>query len=144
MGTTFSAYDIRGKLGENISKEYAWLVGQAFAEWLPDAGCIVVATSVQANESITHAFIEGVLLQGRDVVYVGEGGEQAVVGGIADNKAAGGALISHDGIQDIEVIGIYDAHSTSITAENGLNSISELVEAGNFLPSATKGSQINK
>lgn len=144
MGTVFSAYDIRGRVGENISVEYVWTVGKAFAEWLPDEGSVVVATGSQADQSIAHAFIEGVLLQGRDVLHVGEGGEQAVNGGIADNKAAGGVLISHDGIQSIEVIALYDAQGSVVSAEGGLLAIGELVDAGNFLPAATKGNLVTK
>ena len=144
MGTLFSAYDIRGKLDDNISKENAWRIGQAFAEWLPETGNIVVATSVQADESIAHAFIEGILLQGRDVVHIGQGEEGAVSGEIVESQAAGGAFINHDGIQNIEVIAIFDTHGTPVTAESGLGDIGQLVEAGNFLPAATKGNLISK
>jgi len=144
MGTLFSAYDIRGKLGENISKEYAWHVGQAFAEWLPDTGSIVVATSAAANESIAHAFIEGALLQGRDVIHVSGGSEQVIPDEIASSSATGGVLISHDDIQGMEIIALYDIHGTAIGAESGLSYIGELVEAGNFLPAATKGTLTSK
>lgn len=145
MGTVFSAYDIRGRLGENISKEYVWTLGKAFSEYLPDEGkTIVLASTSQADPAIVHAFAEGVMLQGRDVIHLGEGGEQTVNGGINDHKAAGGALINHDGTQNIEIIALYDAAGASITAENGLTTISDLVESGNFLPATTKGELISK
>lgn len=145
MGTVFSAYDIRGRLGENFSKEYVWTLGKAFVEWLPEEGqSIIVATSSQADETVVHAFIEGALLQGRDVIYLGEGGEQTVNGGITDHKAAGGALISHDGTQNIEVIALYDAQGVPVTAENGLTELAELADSANFLPADNKGKLVNK
>lgn len=141
MGTTFSAYDIRGRAGDNISVEYAWAVGKAFSEWVSDEGLIVVGTVGQADSSIARGFVEGVLLQGRDVIGVGAGdaNEQAIRVMIADKRAAGAALISHDGIQGIEIIALYDANGAPIRSENGLVAINELAESDNFLPAATKG-----
>jgi hypothetical protein len=59
---------------------------------------------------------------------------------VADKQAVGGAIVSHDGIQNHEVIAFYDAHGTLIGAEEGLSTISEMADSGNFLPAANKGS----
>lgn len=139
MGTIFSAYDIRGRLGENISVEYAWTVGKAFAEWLTDDGMIVVGTTGGTNQNLVRGFVEGLLLQGRDVIGAGNGGEVAIRDTITAKKAAGAAMISHDEVQNIEIIALYDAKGAPIRAENGLLGIGQLVESGNFLPAATKG-----
>jgi phosphomannomutase len=137
MSTIFSAYDIRGRAGETLTVEYAWTAGKALAEWLPEDGVVVVAKS-GTDESIAHALIEGVLLQGRNVAVV-SGDQQAVIDAINANQAAGGVLISHDGAQGLEVITLFDASGATITAESGLVTIAELIDAGNFLPAAEKG-----
>lgn len=143
MGTIFSAYDIRGRADDALSVEYAWTAGKAVAEYLPDEGSVAVIKAADVNTEVAHAFVEGILLQGRDVVDCGQGDEQAVIAAITDKKAAGGALISHDGVQNLEIIALYDASGASITEANGLTAISELVDSGNFLPAPAKGHLIS-
>lgn len=144
MGTVFSTYDIRGRSGETLTVEYVWNVGKAFAEWIQDEGAVVLVKSPNAIESVGHAFVEGVLLQGRDVIDVKEGDHQAVVNAINENTAVGGAHIAHDDIQNIDIITLFDNTGTAITAESGLTSMSELIDSGNFLPAAVKGTLVTK
>lgn len=138
MSTIFSSYDIRGRAGDTLTVESAWTAGKAFSEWLPEEGEVVVGKTADVNESICHGVIEGLLLQGRDVVSV-DGDQQAVIGAISERKAAGGVLVSHDGVQGYEVIAFFDAQGSTVTAETGLAEISELIDAGNFVPAASKG-----
>jgi phosphomannomutase len=139
MGTIFSTYDIRGRVGQTLTVEYAWTVGKAFAEWLVDEGDIVVAKGTDADEPIVHALIEGLLLQGRNVVDAGEGEQDKVVNAILDNRAVGGLFITHDTLQDIGIITLFDTQGMAVTAERGLETIEEMIDAGNFLPAAEKG-----
>ena len=139
MSTTFSAYDIRGRVGETLSTEQAWNVGKAFAEWLPDEGPIVIAKSPAAHPDIFRGFVEGLLLQGRNVIDAGVGGQETVVDTVTTSNTAGAALISHDDAQNIEVMTLFDTDGATITAETGLADIQQLVEAGNFVPAAVKG-----
>lgn len=131
--------DIRGRADDSLTTEYAWNVGKAFAEWLPEEGVVVMARSVNANETTAHAVVEGVLLQGRNVVDAGQADQLTVVSAIGDQKAAGGIVVSHDDLQGLEVIELFNAQGVSITAETGLTEIGQLVEAGNFVPAAEKG-----
>ncbi len=140
MGTIFSAYDIRGRVGDSLTTEYVWTVGKAFAEWLPEEGSVVIVKGAGANDTTAHALTEGLLLQGRDVIDGGQGDQQAVTGAIGDSQAAGGVLINHDELQDLEIITLFDARGVVVTADAGLASIEELITAGNFVPAAEKGS----
>ncbi len=142
MGITFSTNDIRGRADDTLTTEHAWNVGKAAAEWLPEQGSIVVVRSADANESTVHALIEGLLLQGRNVIDGGQGDQQAVVTAIGDKQAAGGVLITHDQLQNIEIITLFDALGSTVTAETGLAEIDQLVDAGNFIPATEKGSII--
>jgi len=140
MGITFSTNDIRGRADDTLTTEHAWNVGKAAAEWLPEQGDIVVVHSADANESTVRALTEGLLLQGRNVIDAGQGDQQAVVVAIGDKQAAGGVLITHDQLQNIEIITLFDAQAATVTAETGLAEIDQLVDAGNFMPAAEKGS----
>lgn len=138
MNTIFSSYDIRGRADESLTVEQAWTVGKAVAEWLPEQGVAVVGKSANANEAIANAVIEGLLLQGRNVVQSGDD-QQAVVEAIGTIQAAGGVLVSHDEVQGLEIITLFDTNGVTVTAEKGLMEIAELIEAGNFVPAANKG-----
>lgn len=139
MGTVFSTGDIRGRVDETLTTDYVWNVGKAVADWLQDEGSIIIAKNASANEQTVHALIEGLLLQGRDVVDSGVGEEQLVASSVIDNKAAGGVYVAHDDLQNIEIISLFNGQGVRITAENGLFNLSELVDAGNFVPAAEKG-----
>lgn len=139
MGTVFSSYDIRGQLNDSLTVEYAWLVGQAFSEWLSGEGQIVAIIAEGANSQIFHAITEGLLLQGRNVTDCGQCDESAITNAIQQHSAAGCVMVSHDSVQNTEIITLYDEHGVAITADRGLMEIVELVASSNFLPAASKG-----
>lgn len=142
MGTIFSAYDIRGRKDDQLTAEYAWTVGKAFAEWNMTEGSVALVKAPDADGTIAHAFAEGAMLQGRDVVDCGEGNDQNVLAVISEGKAVCGVLIGHEAAQAIETIALYDDRGIAVTAETGLTDISGLIDAGNFLPAPTKGNLI--
>ncbi|USN96534.1 MAG: hypothetical protein H6797_05735 [Candidatus Nomurabacteria bacterium] len=139
MGTIFSDADIRVHLGDSMATEYVWNVGKAFAEWLPEDGSVAVVTSQIADKTAVTAFVEGLLLQGRTVIDAGVGGQQAVYTSLSENKSAGAALLDYSAAQNLAVISLFDSHGAAISMQTGLNEIGELVNAGNFLPAAEKG-----
>lgn len=139
MGTTFSAYDIRGNAHDTLTVEYAWTVGKAFSEWLPDQGDVVVYKAQNANGDIAHGLVEGLILQGRTVVDGGYGDHDTVVTTVQDLRAVGGVFISHDEAQNIEIITLFSSDGVAIDQSKGLMDIQELVDSGNFLPAAEKG-----
>lgn len=131
--------DIRGRADDSLTTEYVWNIGKAFAEWLPDQGDVVVTRGQDANQVTVHAFVEGVLLQGRNVIDGGQGDQQVLAGYISDKQAAGGVLITHDALQDSEVIAFADARGTMLLTDSGLTELGQLAEAGNFEPAPEKG-----
>lgn len=139
MGTIFSDSDIRVHVGDAGSIEHIWNVGKAFAEWLPEEGSFVIVKSQAADKSTVSAFTEGLLLQGRTVIDAGEGGLEVVHAALGENKAAGAAMLDYSSAQDIASISLYDSRGMAISLQTGLSEINELVDAGNFLPSAKKG-----
>lgn len=139
MGTVFSAYDIRGNANDTLTVEYAWTVGKAFSEWLPEQGDVVVFKTENANGDIAHGFVEGLILLGRNVVDGGYGDQNAVVSTVRDIQAVGGVCISHDDAQGIEIISLYASDGTAVDQAKGLLDIQQLADADNFLPAPEKG-----
>lgn len=136
---TFTAYDIRGKIKEGVSLDTAWNIGKALADELATYGSIAILRGEAAAEVLVGAIIEGLRLQGRDVVDHGSGDKQDIIKIINDFGYSGGVYISHDIEQDVCVIELYQEKGQLIVAENGLNDIADLVHAGNFVPAAKKG-----
>lgn len=135
----FTTYDIRGKVQDGVSLEIAWNIGKALADWLPTYGKVTIIRDEGANERLVGAIIEGLRLQGRDVIDGASGNKEVVIGRIKEAGLSGGVLVSHDIDQDVCVIELFDDKPQLIASTNGLKDIAELVEAGNFVPSATKG-----
>jgi len=143
MSNIFSSFDIRGRLEDSLTPEYAWNVGKAFSDWLPEDGFIVVVSEQTAEPKIVNAVIEGIRLQGRAVMNGGQGGSERLIQLLANNRAAGSILVSHDGVQGLEIIQLYQEDGIAISSDTGLIEISELVDAGNFVPAAVKGDVID-
>ena len=135
----FSSFDIRGRLSDSLTPEYAWNVGKAFSDWLPEDGHITIVSDQVSEPKITHAITEGIRLQGRDVIDGGHGDVKRLIQLTADHKSAGSIMISRDDIQGLEVIQLYQENGVAISSDNGLIEIGELVDAGNFVPAAVKG-----
>ncbi len=139
MAIMFSNEDFRGRVDESLSAEVAWNIGKAFADWLPEEGAVAVVEAAGAHRPTTHAVIEGLLLQGRDVVAHSGGDQTVVANTVADGKAVGGVFVSHNDLQNIEIIALYDGQGIIVTSDRGLGEISAMVEAGNFVPAVEKG-----
>lgn len=139
MSTIFSNYDIRGRLEDSMSREFVWNVGKALAEWLPQDGTVAVVSADGASDVIIKSLIEGLRLQGRHVIDGGVGDQQTLSQINIGSKTAGGVLLSHDALQNVEVIALYQENDSLITMDTGLQQIIELAESGNFVPAAIKG-----
>jgi len=135
----FTTDDIRGKGEADGFIEVAWNTGKAFADWLPTMGEVAVLRRGDVNDQIVGAIIEGVRLQGRDVIDAGSGDGQQVAELISAAGYSGAVIIGYDAIAEVSTIELYNETGTRIDGEHGLQTIAESVNAGNFVPSRIKG-----
>jgi hypothetical protein len=133
-----SAYDIRGTEEEGLTLECAWNVGKALADWLPTDGDVAVMY-VPAGGDTARAVIEGLRLQGRNVVDGGTGDSEAAKSYILSAGLSGAAVVGFDEKDHVTVIELFQDEAHRIEMESGLKQIRELVQAGNFVPAAVKG-----
>ncbi|HEY5695338.1 MAG TPA: hypothetical protein VIQ80_00715 [Candidatus Saccharimonadales bacterium] len=133
-----SAFDIRGTEETGLTVECAWNVGKALADWLPTAGNVAV-TYLPTQERIANAVIEGLRLQGRNVVNGGSGDRKAAKTLIASGGLSGAAVVGYDEAEKVITIELYRENGKLIDSETGLQEIREVVQAGNFVPAAAKG-----
>lgn len=131
-------WDIRGTAATGLTVECAWNIGKALADWLSTLGNIVVVYH-PTQQQVAQAVVEGIRLQGRNVVDGGNGDKESVKTYITTAGLSGGVVIGFDDLEKVTVIELYGEDAKRIELENGLRDIRELVQAGNFVPAATKG-----
>jgi phosphomannomutase len=133
-----SKYDIRGTEESGLTLECAWNIGKALADWLTTNGDIVVMYMPMQSDT-ARAVIEGLRLQGRNVIDGGSGDKEAAKSYISSVGLSGAVVIGYDDTDKVIVIELYKEDSSRIEMESGLKQIRELVLAGNFVPAAVKG-----
>lgn len=136
---TFTAYDIRATLQPGASLEFAWNVGRALAEWLSTTGSVAVARGENADEELVGALIEGLRLQGRDVVDAGSRDKEVLISLVQEAGHSGAVLVAHDKMTNEVTIELYKEEGRLVDSETGLYDVKELITAGNFVPAAVKG-----
>jgi phosphomannomutase len=68
----FKSYDIRGKVGTELTPEFVNVIAQSFANWLPTKGVVAVGHDMRPDSAaLAKAFIDGLTAQGRDVWDIG-------------------------------------------------------------------------
>jgi phosphomannomutase len=68
----FKAYDIRGKVGTELTSEVCENIGRAFADWLPADGPVVVGHDMRPDSvDLAAALTRGINMQGRDTWDIG-------------------------------------------------------------------------
>ncbi|MDN5275232.1 MAG: phosphomannomutase, phosphomannomutase [Candidatus Saccharibacteria bacterium] len=133
-----SAYDIRGTEETGLNVECAWNVGKALADWLPTTGKVAVVY-LPAQQGLARGAIEGLRLQGRDVVDGGNGDKEKAKAYVMTAGLSGAVVIGYDELEHVNTIELYQEKAKLIDADGGLRQIRELVQAGNFVPAAVHG-----
>ncbi len=121
----FKAYDIRGKVGSELSDDLLNRVGTAFASWLSSEGPIVVGHDMRPDsKSLAAAFMTGVIGTGRNVINIGMVTSDMAVFAIKELGAAGAAIVtaSHNP-GEYNGIKLYDDTPKTIGLDQGLDSI---------------------
>jgi len=133
-----TTYDIRGTIESGLTVECAWNIGKAFADWLPTAGSVVVV-STPSRAEIANAVVEGLRLQGRNVVDGGPGDKEKAKSIVITAGLSGAVVVGYDELEKVTTIELYTEQAHLVDTEHGLKEIQALVEAGNFVPAVTKG-----
>lgn len=90
----FKAYDIRGRVPDELDELLAARIGVALAGIL-DAGPVVVGCDIrQSGESLKSSLSNGLRASGREVIDIGLCGTEEIYFQTADLGAAGGVMIT--------------------------------------------------
>lgn len=134
----FKAYDIRGKLGEELNEDIAYRIGRAFARFL-QPGKVVVGGDVRLTSApLKAALSNGLRDEGVAVIDIGMAGTEEIYFATSYLQADGGIEVtaSHNPI-DYNGMKLVRAGSQPISGDSGLNDIKRLAEDNNFGPAKT-------
>ncbi|WP_158366837.1 phosphomannomutase CpsG [Candidatus Williamhamiltonella defendens] len=131
----FKAYDIRGRLGEEINEEIAYRIGRAYAQ-LTKAKTVVLGGDVRlSSESLKSALSRGLQEGGVDVLDIGVSGTEEVYFATFHLGLDGGIEVtaSHNPI-DYNGMKLVQQGARPISGETGLKKIQKLAELNLFSP----------
>jgi phosphomannomutase len=142
----FKAYDIRGKVGEQLNTEIIYEIGRAFSDWLPENGPVAVGYDMRPDsKDFTEALIRGIVGQGRDVWNLGMIATDMIYYAVGSNSLAGGAVVtaSHNP-GEYNGIKLCREDAKPIGENSGLFEIKDNVKKKQFTKVAKQGQVINK
>ncbi len=127
----FKAYDIRGKVGTELTEEAALRIGRALARWLPTEGAVAIGRDMRPDSKmLAEMFIKGLRMEGRDVWDIGEVTSDMIYFAVGKYELAGGAVItaSHNA-GDYNGIKIYRDKVTPVGLDSGLAEIRDIARS---------------
>lgn len=129
----FKAYDIRGRVPDELNEEMAYRIGRGFAE-LFAARRVVVGRDVRLSSgSLAQALVRGLTDMGCDVVDIGLCGTEMVYFATAHLGVDGGIMVtaSHNPM-DYNGMKLVSKESKPISGDSGLRALEDLVVTGGF------------
>ncbi len=143
--TCFKAYDIRGRLPDELNDDVAYRIGRAYAEYLKPKSVVVGHDIRLTSEELTDALARGLMDAGTDVIHIGQCGTEEVYFATFHLEVDGGICVtaSHNP-KDYNGMKLVRKGSRPISGDTGLLDIKTLAEANNFPPVEKRGSLIPK
>jgi phosphomannomutase len=136
----FKAYDVRGRLPDELNNNVAYQIGRAYAEYLK-ARTVVVGYDIRLTSfELSRSLIEGLTDAGTDVIDIGECGTEEVYFATSHLKTDGGICVtaSHNP-KDFNGMKFVREDSKPISGDTGLKDIQRLAEDNIFTAITTRG-----
>ncbi len=129
----FKAYDIRGRIPDQLNEDVAYRIGRAFAQYLHPKSVVVGQDVRPTSPALTAALIKGLTEGGADVLDIGLCGTEEVYFATSYAKADGGIMVtaSHNPA-DYNGMKLVREESKPISGDSGLDQIRLLAEQGDF------------
>lgn len=131
--TCFKAYDIRGRLGDELNEDIAYAIGRAFGEYLKPKTVVVGGDVRETSEALKLALANGLMDAGSDVIDIGMVGTEEIYFATKYLGVDGGVEVtaSHNPI-DYNGMKLVREDSKPISGDTGLFEIQRLAEANEF------------
>ncbi len=136
----FKAYDVRGRIPDQLNEDIARRIGRAYAEVIRP-GSVVVGHDIRlTSEAIKASLIEGLREQGVSVRDIGLCGTEEIYFATAHLGVGGGiAVTASHNPKDYNGMKFVREASKPISGDSGLADIRALAEANRFVAAASPG-----
>lgn len=136
----FKAYDVRGRLPDELNNDIAYRIGRAYGEYLKPKTVVVGYDIRLTSLELSRSLIDGLTDAGTDVTDIGECGTEEVYFATSHLKADGGICVtaSHNP-KDYNGMKFVREDSKPISGDTGLKDIQRLAEENSFSDSKMKG-----
>ncbi|AFJ01900.1 Phosphomannomutase [Methylophaga frappieri] len=127
--TCFKAYDIRGKLGDELNEDVAYRIGYAFAKQR-DAKKVVVGGDIrETSQPLKLALAQGLIEAGTEVIDIGMVGTEEIYFASFYLDVDGGIEVtaSHNPL-DYNGMKLVGKNAKPISGDSGLHDIQQLAE----------------
>lgn len=134
----FKAYDIRGRVPDELNEDVAYRVGRAFAQTV-GPGQVVVGYDIRLDSpAFAAAVVRGLNDEGRDAIDIGLCGTEEVYFQTFHRNVAGGIMVtaSHNPM-DYNGMKLVREGARPISGDTGLRDIERMVEENTFGEGAT-------
>lgn len=143
--TCFKAYDVRGKLGEELNDDIAYRIGRAYGEFLKPKTIVLGSDVRLTSESLKLSLAKGLQDAGTDVIDIGMTGTEEVYFATSYLKADGVEVTASHNPIDYNGMKLVREGSRPISGDTGLRAIQELAENNQFsAPAATRGNYVRQ
>ena len=130
----FKAYDVRGRLPDELNEDVAYRIGRAYASFLK-AERVVVGHDIRlSSRQLCNALNDGLMAGGVDVSDIGLCGTEEIYFATFSEGFDGGIMVtaSHNPI-DYNGMKFVRKDSRPISGDDGLNIIRDVATRGSFL-----------
>lgn len=138
----FKAYDIRGRIPDELNEDVAYRVGNATAEFLGAKRVVICRDIRESSEQLANAVAKGLIDAGVEVMDIGLGGTEMVYFATGYLAADGGIMItaSHNPA-DYNGLKLVREESRPISGDTGLEDIRTIAERKERLVADAPGSR---
>ncbi|PLX98515.1 MAG: phosphomannomutase [Desulfuromonas sp.] len=136
----FKAYDVRGRMPDELNEEVARRIGRAYAEFIKPEKVVVGHDMRLSSRSLTDALIKGLVAGGVNVYDIGLCGTEEVYFATFFKEMDGGIMVtaSHNPA-DYNGMKFVREKSIPISADTGLEEIRSLAEKNEIDDAAKPG-----
>lgn len=134
----FKAYDIRGRVPDQLDENLAYRIGRAYAE-VEQASRVVVGRDIRlSSAALAESLAQGLIDGGTEVYDIGVCGTEQIYFATFAREMDGGIMVtaSHNPI-DYNGMKLVRAGARPISGDSGLNRIAELVKKNDFKRAAS-------
>lgn len=141
--TCFKAYDIRGRVPDELNEDIAYRIGRATAEFLGAKKLCLGHDIRLTSPDLADAVAQGIMDTGCDVLDIGMVGTEEIYFAAFNNTDSDGGIVvtaSHNP-KDYNGMKLVREGSKPISGDTGLKDIKQLAESGDFKSADRKGSR---